>query len=142
MLDMKHFILFILILLPIFSCDLESQSYNGVYCADVHYYNPNTGTDSEYVLTVEVENNELQKVNFPNGWMDEDEFGNINVNKKGACSYTLDKGQRYDIQITKKGKDCFNSVPRAIQCNGITKKGNRCKRMTDNPSGLCNQHQR
>ena len=70
---MKHFILFILILIPIFSCDLESQSYNGVYCANVHYYNPNTGTDSEYVLTLEVENNQLLKVNFPNGWMDEDE---------------------------------------------------------------------
>ena len=67
MLDMKHFILFILILIPIFSCDLESQSYNGVYCANVHYYNPNTGTDSEYVLTLEVENNQLLKVNFPNG---------------------------------------------------------------------------
>ena len=35
-----------------------------------------------------------------------------------------------------------NKRTAAVQCNGITKKGARCKRNTTHPSGFCYQHQR
>jgi len=34
-----------------------------------------------------------------------------------------------------------NSSSSSVQCTGTTKKGERCKRMTKNPSGKCAQHQ-
>ncbi|MBK7095064.1 MAG: hypothetical protein IPH57_08465 [Saprospiraceae bacterium] len=61
---------------------LQAQSYNGSYCADVRYYNPNTGKDSEYKSKIEVDNNILTRVDFPNGWHDQDDFGYQNLKIK------------------------------------------------------------
>ena len=89
--------------------DIEGQTADGfedgTYCADVTYYNPNTGTNSDYVLEVEVENNELVQINFGNGgWMDEDHFYAQDLDDEGYCSFTSDRGYEYTVTIT--GKDC------------------------------------
>ncbi|RYE30454.1 MAG: hypothetical protein EOP48_31980, partial [Sphingobacteriales bacterium] len=48
---------------------------DGTWCAEVEYYNPNTGTRNTYDLDVEVENNELIQIDWPNGgWLDESHF--------------------------------------------------------------------
>ena len=48
---------------------------SGDYCAEVDYYNPNTGTSSTYTLNVEVEDNVLVTVHWPNGgWLDETHY--------------------------------------------------------------------
>jgi hypothetical protein len=84
----------------------EDDGYeDGTYCADVTYYNPNTGTNNTYTLEVEVESNELIKIYLSNGgWLDEDHFSAEELDENGYCSFTGDKGREYEIQIT--GKDC------------------------------------
>lgn len=84
----------------------EDDGYeDGTYCADVTYYNPNTGTRNTYTLEVEVESNELVKIYWNNGgWLDEDHFYAQELDENGTCSFTSDKGYEYEIEIT--GKDC------------------------------------
>lgn len=88
--------------------DYYSEDYgfeDGTYCADVTYYNPNTGTNNTYTLEVEVESNELTTIYWSNGgWLDEDHFYPESLDESGYCSFTSDKGYEYEIQIT--GKDC------------------------------------
>ncbi|MDY0216528.1 MAG: hypothetical protein RBS19_06205 [Bacteroidales bacterium] len=51
-----------------------SMYYDGTCCADVEYYNSNTGTNNTFTLEVEVENNELITIYWSNGgWIDENE---------------------------------------------------------------------
>ena len=78
---------------------------DGTYCADIDYYNPDTGTRSTYTLNVEVENNEVTVIYWPNGgWLDDSHFSPEELDSNGSCSFTSDKGYEYDIQIT--GSEC------------------------------------
>lgn len=78
---------------------------DGTYCAEVTYYNPNTGSTSDYTLEVEVEGNEVVRINFGNGgWMDEDHFYAEELDANGYCSFSSDKEYEYTVQIT--GQDC------------------------------------
>lgn len=78
---------------------------DGTYCADVEYYNPDTGTRSTYSLNVEVENNEVTVIHWPNGgWLDDSHFSPEELDSDGYCSFTSDKGYEYTIQIT--GPEC------------------------------------
>lgn len=84
----------------------EVTSYeDGTYCADVGYYNPNTGIKNTYKLNVEVENNELTKIYWPNGgWLDETHFDSPAIEDDGSCSFTSDRGNQYSVAIT--GSKC------------------------------------
>lgn len=85
--------------------DPENGYEDNTYCADVEYYNPNTGTRSSYTLNVEVEDNELTVIHWPNGgWLDEDHFSPEELDSDGSCSFTSDKGYEYTVQIT--GTEC------------------------------------
>jgi hypothetical protein len=86
--------------------DESTEAYpDGTYCADVDYYNPNTGTRSTYTLNVEVEDNELTVIQWPNGgWLDSSHFSPEELDSDGSCSITSDVGNQYDIQIT--GSEC------------------------------------
>lgn len=121
----------------------SSEKYpDDIYCAEVEYHNPNTGTTSSYILTVEVENNEIITINWPSGgWLDEDNFSGADLDEEGSTDFTSDYGYEYNIQIIGIGSNCFTNVPLARQCYGITKRGLRCKNMTDNPNRLCWHHQ-
>lgn len=114
---------------------------NGTYCALVAYENPNTGTKSSYTLTVNVVNNEISTIDFPNGGHLDNEIHDASINSSGESSFTLENGKKYTVQITASSDDCFKNVPKAIRCKGITKKGTQCENLTDNPNGLCWQHQ-
>ena len=52
----------------------ESPAYpDGIYCANVSYFNPNTATKSAYTLNVEVSQNKVVRIIFGNGgWIDSD----------------------------------------------------------------------
>jgi hypothetical protein len=79
---------------------------DGTYCADVEYYNPNTGTRSDYTLKVDVENNELVRIYFGNGgWLDSDHMTPQELDENGECTITSDRNYEYAVNI--KGKDCF-----------------------------------
>lgn len=121
---------------------IENTFPNGTYCAEVEYHNPTTGTESEYYLTVEVENNEIVLINFPGGGqMDSDHYNNADLDADGSSSLTSDKGYEYEIQIIGAATACLSEdIPQAVQCSGTTRSGRRCRRMTDNASGYCWQH--
>ncbi len=93
----------------------EDDGYeDGTYCADVDYYNPNTGARSTYSLEVEVESNSLVKIYWGNGgWLDEDHFRSSDMDNSGFCSFTSDKGYRYRVQLT--GKNCGGTDQRRFQ---------------------------
>ena len=115
---------------------------DNTYCATVRYHNPNTSTQSSYTLIVKVENDEIVEIDWPNGGkLDEENFSDAILDEVGHSSFTSDKGYEYEVQIIGESDGCFNDVPMAKQCKGITKNGNRCKHMTDNPNQLCWQHQ-
>lgn len=85
-----------------------SDSYNGTYCAEVEYYNPNTGTRSTYELDVEVEDGYLVQIDWPNGgWLDETHFTSEDISS-GECSFTSDRGYRYTVILGEKGGGCYN----------------------------------
>ncbi len=88
----------------------DTEEYgDGTWCADVEYYNSNTGTRNTYTLDVEVENGELAQINWPNGgWLDESHFSPVDISD-GECSFTSDKGYEYSITLTSKGGGCGSS---------------------------------
>lgn len=63
---------------------------DGTYSAMVSYYNPETGFSNSYDLDVEVENNEVVQIDFPNGgYLSSSE----SVNSDGTCTVTGSGGQ-------------------------------------------------
>jgi hypothetical protein len=121
----------------------ENDDYpDNKYCADVTYFNPSTGTQSSYRLTVDVENNKVVELDFPNGGkLDQNHFSPAELNEEGDASFTSDKGYDYKIEIVGQTTNCFDGVPMVKQCRGITKSGRQCRHLTDNANGLCWQHQ-
>lgn len=86
----------------------EDGNYNGTYCAEVEYYNPNTGSRSTYDLDVEVEDGYLVQINWPNGgWLDETHFSSEDISS-GECSFRSDRGYRYTVTLGEKGGGCYN----------------------------------
>jgi hypothetical protein len=81
---------------------------DGTYCADVTYYNPNTGTSNDYTLDVEVSGNEVVQLNFGNGgWLDSSHMSPETLDENGECTITSDKNYEYSIKIT--GSACGSS---------------------------------
>lgn len=112
------------------------------YCANVQYNNPRTGTHSTYRLTVNVADNKVIQLDFPNGGvLDEDHFNAPVLNEEGEASFTNDKGYEYEVLILGQTDNCFVGIPMAEQCEGTTRRGLRCKHLTDNANKLCWQHQ-
>ncbi|GAA6530405.1 hypothetical protein LPYR103PRE_23780 [Segatella asaccharophila] len=69
---------------------------DGTYSATVSYYNQETGFSNSYDLDVEVENNEVVQIDFPNGgYLTASET----VNSDGTCTVTDDRGCTYEVQI-------------------------------------------
>lgn len=88
--------------------DATGEYPDGTYCAEVEYYNPNTGTRSTYELDVEVENGDLTQIDWPNGgWLDETHFSPENISG-GEVSFTSDRGYRYTITLGDYGGGCYS----------------------------------
>lgn len=86
----------------------EDEITDGTYCAEVEYYNPNTGTRSTYELDVEVEDGYLIQINWPNGgWLDETHFTSEDITS-GECGFTSDRGYRYTVVLGEKGGNCYS----------------------------------
>ncbi|WP_343784662.1 hypothetical protein [Wandonia haliotis] len=120
-----NFLLSLVILFLTVSCGSNSNDYeeefidengyvDGTYCAEINYYNPNTGTRSSYNLNVEVESNEVTTIYWGNGgWLDEDHFYPEELDSDGYCSFTSDKGYEYEIQIL--GEECTSTDETSFQ---------------------------
>ena len=87
--------------------DSELSHPDGTFSAEVNYYNSNTGTSSTYTLDVEVENNEVTVIYWPNGGeLDDSHFTPQELDSNGSCSFTSDQGYDYEVTIT--DPDYFN----------------------------------
>jgi hypothetical protein len=74
---------------------------DGTYCAEIEYYNPKTSAHSSYTLPIEVEDEELIKINFSNGgWLDESHFIAPDISY-GIASFVDDKGREFEVEILK-----------------------------------------
>ncbi|TKC59173.1 hypothetical protein FBD94_16715 [Pedobacter hiemivivus] len=88
--------------------DSSEEYLDGEYCASINYYNPDTGTQSSYTLTVEVSGGELVLIHWPNGgWLDDSHFNPPTLESDGSCEFTSYDGKQYDIQIEEEGS-CGN----------------------------------
>ena len=78
----------------------ETGDYpDGTYCAEIEYYNPNTGTRNTYDLDVEVEDGDLTVIQWGNGgWLDDSHFYPENISS-GVCEFKSDKGYSYEITL-------------------------------------------
>lgn len=73
---------------------------DGTYSANVDYYNPTTGYSASYTLNVEVSNNQVTTIYFPNdGYLDEDHIWPDELDANGFVSIEGEDGKTYDIQI-------------------------------------------
>lgn len=80
-------------------------SEDGIYCADIQYYNPSTGTESFYTLPVEIEDEQVIKIKFNNGgWLDESHFER-EVIWDGEAKIITDENVEYTIKLLNNG-DC------------------------------------
>ncbi len=85
----------------------EDGFEDGTYCAEVEYYNPNTGTQSPYELEVEVIGNQVVQINFGNGgWLDTDHFSPEDIDSDGQCTIVSDRNYEYTIQLVEKDGNC------------------------------------
>ena len=84
----------------------ENNISDGKYCAKIKYYNPNSGTNKTYKLFVEVENNLLTKIYWPNGgWLDESHFTPKEIIDDHVFIES-DNGYEYNIQIGFDENEC------------------------------------
>ena len=98
-----------------FSTHEESEyGYSdGTYCAEIEYYYSKTGTRSTYTLEVEIEDNQLTVIHWPNGgWLDDSHFYPPDISD-GYAEFESDKGVEYTVEITWDEGDCYlsNNAP-------------------------------
>ena len=80
--------------------DDDSALEDGTYTATVDYYNPTTGYSNTYTLDVEVENNQVVQIDFPNdGYLDDSHIDPEELDANRQCSIEDDEGRIFDIQI-------------------------------------------
>ena len=92
-------------LLLLFIPKKVDTSEDGTYCAEVEYINPDKGTESTYTLPVEVEDDRLIRINFPNGgWLDDTHFEPEYI-EDGKAKFKSYEGTEYKITLKHDG-DC------------------------------------
>ena len=80
--------------------ETDASIEDGTYSATVDYYNPNTGYSNTYTLDVEIEDNLIVQIDFPNdGYLDDTHIEPQEFNKDGHCSIEDDEGRTFDIQL-------------------------------------------
>jgi hypothetical protein len=88
---------------------------NGKYCAEIEYYNYKTERHSSYELTVEVADNELIRIDWPNGgWLDESHFTPEKLDEDGTVNFLSDKGYQYTVTIKSTTPCSYNGPPAPV----------------------------
>ena len=78
----------------------EEGFEDDTYSATVDYYNPETGYSATYTLDVEVEDNQVTIIYFPNdGYLDDDHIWPDELDENGFVSIEGEEGKTYDVQI-------------------------------------------
>lgn len=83
-----------------FAGDERIGYQNGSHLAQVDYYNPETGYSATYTLYVEIEDNYIVQINFPNdGWLDDDHITPEMLDEAGTCTIYGEEGKSYEIRL-------------------------------------------
>lgn len=73
---------------------------DGTYCADVDYYNPDTGYSATYTLDVEVQDGCVTTIFFPDdGYLDDSHIDATELDDDGNCVIYDDEGREFSIHI-------------------------------------------
>lgn len=82
---------------------VSSEILDGDYCAEIEYYNPDTGTNSTYTLPIEVSDGYLTRIKWSNGgWLDNSHFTEPEFDGD-TTSFTDDRGNDYTVTIISDG---------------------------------------
>jgi len=134
----KQWIFLVLVILSVPGC--KKKPPDGNYCAKVMYQNPAVNKQSFYTLIVEVKDNKLMDISFPEEHYDQSEIKETEIPTDGKVTVVSQSGNVYKVEMKGPAEECVNAV-NMLQCKGKSKDGNRCKRFTSNKNGLCWQHQ-
>lgn len=70
------------------------------YTASVQYHNPDTDYSATYILTVEVEDCEVVRINFPKGgWLDDSHITPAELDEYGRAVVHGEDGKTYEVEI-------------------------------------------
>lgn len=116
---------------------------DGRYCALVTYNNPATGANSTYSLIVDCDDQKLLSIQWPQGGqLDTTHFEPVKFTSDSVAIVQMVKNKNYRVKIIGDEAYCSERFEGVLsRCNGTTKSGQRCKRLTDNKNGFCYQHQ-
>lgn len=123
---------------------IDNRIVDGKYCAEVEYRNRHSGADSNYSLLVDVKDEKVNCIYWPQGGhLDSDHFNPTAIPDNGISLIKTFEGKEYSVKLIGPESTCDERFKDQLhQCKGITKEGNRCKRLTDNESGYCFQHEK
>jgi hypothetical protein len=134
----KQWIFLFMVIFTIPSC--KKSPPDGNYCAKVIFQNPDVKKQSTYTLIVEVKDNKLIDISFPEEHYDQSQIKPTEIPSDGKVTVVSQSGSVYRVEMKGPAEKCMNAV-NMVQCKGLSKDGKRCKRFTGNKNGLCWQHQ-
>lgn len=80
--------------------ETDESFEDGNYWATVDYFNPETGYSATYTLEVEVYDNEVTTIYFPNdGYLDEDHIWAEELDENGYARVQGEEGKTYEVQL-------------------------------------------
>ena len=135
---MKRHLFLLSIMLAITSC--KKTPPDGNYCAKVIYADSGSKKSAFYSLIVEVKDNKLIDISFPEEHSDQSEIKAVEIPNDGKVTVVSQSGSVYKVEMKGPAEKCLNAI-NMLQCKGLSKDGKRCKRFTGNKNGLCWQHQ-
>jgi hypothetical protein len=130
---------FWLVIAIVLSCNRGPS--DGFYCAEVTYKHIRTGKNLTQKLLVEVKDNQLTQIVFPEDQADTTTIIPQRIPDNGEIAILNQKGSSCFVKMIGSAEKCRN-VSLMVQCKGQKKNGERCQRMTDHPSGTCWQHRK
>ncbi len=138
----KCFSVWMLVVLWAFSVTLTSckrKPKDGHYCAKVAYQKEDSKKQGTFTIIVEIKDNHLTDISFPDGHYDTSQIKPIEIPTDGNFTAVSNAGHIYKIQMQGPAEECMKAS-NMVQCKGNTAAGKRCQRYTDSKSGLCWQH--
>ncbi len=112
---------------------------DGNYCAKVIYQKEDSKKNGTFTIIVEVKNNQLVDISFPEGHYDTSGIKPVDIPVDGKFTAVSQAGYIYMVQMEGPAEKCIKAS-NMVQCKGTTSSGKRCQRYTDNKSGFCWQH--
>lgn len=140
----KYWVYFLVFLYLPFSC--KQKPPDGSYCAKVSFTQPDAKRQTHEMLLVDVKDNVLTKIYFPEDHFDLSPIKSTTIPQDGKLTITSTAGYMYKIEMKGAPEKCKTRSKKSgqkhmAQCKGKSQDGKRCQRTTDNRNGFCWQHQ-